>query len=84
MFDPKAFLDAAVSRLQTADKVEIVRNMLEMVARFVDQHDVVVPDIQVNVGIVSVSLSAKKLEDKVHSPQDDIPTDPNMRKPDLG
>lgn len=62
MFDPKAFLSSAVARMKDTDKQEIVRDMLEQVAQFVDQHDVFVPEIRIKVGIVEISLSAKKIE----------------------
>jgi len=86
MFDPKAFLDSAVSKLNNTNKIEIVRDMLEQVARFVDQHDIIVPDLHVKVGIVDISLTAKKLEDadasKRIEEEREAKTDPEV-KPDF-
>jgi hypothetical protein len=91
MFDPKAFLDAAISKLKSGNKEQIVREMLEMVANFVDKHDLVVPDLHVKVGIVDISLTAKKVEDQDASAKikeqesakktDEIDTDPMMKVP---
>ena len=86
MFDPKAFLEAAVGKLQNTNKIEIIKQMLEIVARFVDQHDIIVPDLHVKVGIVDISLTAKKLEDQdaskhIEEHTNDIKTDPEMKKP---
>jgi hypothetical protein len=62
MFDPQQVLRHAMQQLTNEQRISIVRQMLESVAGFIDHHTIVVPELKVSVGLVEVSLSAKRLD----------------------
>ncbi len=61
MLDPQQIIKDAMSRLHDADKVDMVRKMLQDVAEFIDHHSIIVPELSINAGPVVISLSARRL-----------------------
>jgi len=79
MFDPKAFLDAAVKRMSHEDKEKVLRDMVARVVDFIDHHSILVPEMKVSAGNVEVMVTVKRL--------DPVPAEPApapAKEPDSG
>lgn len=62
MLDFDSILFKAMKNCSPEQKMAIIKDVFEELADFIDQHDIIIPELSVTFGGVAVKLSATRLD----------------------